>query len=137
MNKNRQAVTPILSTVILISMGLVTIVGVSAHYLGISYDNLDCEIQSVQIFGISESVFWGTIQFFNNGEYTIQEYSIIIHDDSQKILIDTIADVDIFPKKSIIREFEITQNLSSDNVIVEILIQNQDSASQCTQEVKI
>lgn len=101
--------------------------GVSSHYLGISYDNLDCEIQFAQIFEISESVFWGTVQFFNNGECAVQEYSIIIHDNAQKIIVETFVDVDISPKENVVKKIEIIQNLSSENVLVEILITNQDS----------
>jgi|APSaa5957512535_1039671.scaffolds.fasta_scaffold02143_3 hypothetical protein len=138
MIKKRQAVTPILATVILISIGLVIVAGVTSFYLGISYDSLNCEIKSAQLFQISDSVLWGSIQAYNDGEYSIEDYSILIHDnDAQNILVITRTGMDISPKESIIEEFEISQQLSSENILLEILIKNQDSQSQCMVDVEI
>ncbi len=138
MIKKRQAVTPILATVVLISIGLVIVAGVTSFYLGISYDSLGCEIESAQIFQISDSVLWGSIQVYNDGEYSIEEYSILIHDDdAQNILVVTRTGMEFFPKEIIIEEFEISRQLSSENILLEILIKNQDSQSQCMVDVEI
>ena len=138
MIRKRQAVTPILATVILISIGLIIVAGVTSFYLEISYDSLGCEIESVQIFQISDSVLWGSIQVYNDGEYSIEEYSILIHDDdAQNILVVTRTGMEFFPKEIIIEEFEISQQLSSENILLEILIKNQDSQSQCMVDVEI
>ncbi len=41
---------------------------------GISYENLECEIQELQVYEISINKYWGTLRILNSGNYIIEDY---------------------------------------------------------------
>lgn len=131
MHNQRQAVSTVLGTVVLISAGLILVATVASEYHTVSYNSLGCSIQNAKLVKISDSFYFGALQLVNDGNQIITKYEIKIVDGNN---IYSVKDVDtnVLVGNFVAEEFEVLKIIENENILVRIVVYDKNSDAQCS-----
>jgi len=135
MNNSHQGISELLGAVILIGIAIGGVVIIQSGLMGISFENLECEIQELQVYEISTNNYWGTVRILNSGDYIIDDYKLILYNDGTITPLNHIKN-QINTNQFVNIEFDINGTLNN-KIIIGVEIKNQQQSSICKKVIEI
>lgn len=133
----RQAISPLISSMILIASGLFMGGVLFVTVMNTTNEDFSCSITNVELIEITTDQYWLTVTIFNDGDYDIETYSIYLYEGNQKTEILSDASALVHTDASIESETVVNQLITEDTVIIGVRITNLENSSECLEQVTI